>query len=211
MLRLVLHDREHQVGPRRLAEMFELRHRVFRERLKWDVRSRSGLERDCYDDLDATYGLCLSDSGCVVGCWRLLPTLGPYLLRDVFPQLLGDHRAPAAPTVWEASRFACAPPPDGSFSVGRIPEATTHLIGALLEVGLHHGLGRIVAVSDIRFERMLRRCGLRTHRFSLPVRIGNTMAVAGWFDVTEENLNRVRAIGGLIGDVLPLRIRERAA
>jgi len=44
----------------------------------------------------------------VVGCWRLLPTTGPYMLKDIFSHLLWGKPAPEQPDVWEISRFAIA-------------------------------------------------------------------------------------------------------
>src|SRR5690348_10357820 len=88
-----------------LEGMFRLRHEVFKERLDWEVGSRAGKERDVFDDLDPVYIVCEKD-GDVLGSWRLLPTTGPYMLQDVFPELLHGQPAPNAPHVWEISRFA---------------------------------------------------------------------------------------------------------
>ncbi len=43
---------------------------------------------------------------------RLLPTTGPYMLADVFPQLLRGEDPPKAEHIWEISRFAVLSPDD---------------------------------------------------------------------------------------------------
>src|SRR5688572_9071670 len=90
---------------RHAEAMFRLRYRVFHERLGWDVRAHDGLEIDDYDDLASHYLLALDD-GAVVGGWRLRPTTRPYMLAEVFPQLLGGQAAPRRDDIWEISRFA---------------------------------------------------------------------------------------------------------
>src|ERR1044072_154893 len=71
-----------------LVEMHRLRYRVFKLRLDWDVKVEGDLERDHFDDLHPVYLLQRGHDGRVSGCARLLPTLGPTMLRDTFPALL---------------------------------------------------------------------------------------------------------------------------
>jgi acyl homoserine lactone synthase len=86
--------------------MHRLRYRVFKDRLGWDVTTSGDLEADEFDTFRPVYVLHV-DNEYVDGCVRLLPTTGPYMLRDVFPVLLGTEPAPVGARVWEASRFAC--------------------------------------------------------------------------------------------------------
>jgi len=175
----------------RLDAMFKLRHEVFKERLNWDVGSTAGRERDQFDDLDPVYIVCEQD-GEVLGSWRLLPTTGPYMLRDVFPELLHGAQVPEAPDVWEISRFAVSKRVAGNDSLGTIRAVTQLLLDQLFTFAARRRLSRIVAVCDVRFERILKRSGLMTHRFGAPLQIGVTQAVAGYADVTELNLRRLQ-------------------
>jgi N-acyl-L-homoserine lactone synthetase len=50
-------------------------------------------------------------------------------------------------------------------------------------------------------ERLMRRTGVRIHRFGPPQRIGNMLAMAGWADVTRENLNLSANAAGSTGDL----------
>lgn len=209
--KILLHEPMNPVAPHLLREMFELRHRVFKGRMGWDVGYHSDMERDCYDLMSPVYALYVNEAHHVDGCCRLMPTTGPYLLKDVFGGLLHDNPVPVGPRIWEASRFAV-----NTAESGEIPGAVSHttacLMAALLEFGLSFGIKRIVAVSDLRFERLLQRGGLRTHRFGKPHTVGNTRAVAGWFDVTKANLECVRATNGVATAVLSETLDlERAA
>ncbi len=53
-------------------------------------------------------------------------------------------------------------------------------------------ISRIVAVSEVRFERILQRAGLLTSRFGPPLRIGKTVAVSGFADVSDLNVRRLQ-------------------
>lgn len=175
----------------RLDGMFKLRHEVFRERLNWDVGSVQGRERDRFDDLDPIYIVCEQD-GDVLGSWRLLPTVGPYMLKDVFPELLHGAPAPEATDVWEISRFAVSKRVAGNDSLGTLRAVTHLLLEQLFTFAARRNLSRIVAVSDVRFERILKRSGLLTNRFGPPLQVGITKAVAGYADVSELNLRRMQ-------------------
>ena len=173
-----------------LEGMFRLRHEVFKERLNWDVGSIAGRERDVFDDLDPVYIVC-EEEGEVLGSWRLLPTTGPYMLKNVFPELLHGTPAPEAKNVWEISRFAVSKRVTGNESLGTVKSVTNTLLDELFKFASRRNIERIVAVSDIRFERILKRAGLLTQRYGPPLQIGVTKAVSGYADVTELNLRRL--------------------
>jgi acyl homoserine lactone synthase len=171
--------------------MFRLRHEVFGLRLAWDVGSLAGRERDIFDDHDPVYIVCEQD-GEVLGSWRLLPTTGPYMLKDVFPQLLHGAPAPVAPDVWEISRFAVSKRVAGGGSLGAVRAVTQMMLEQLFTFAARRKISRIVAVSDVRFERILGRAGLLTSRFGPPLRIGKTAAVSGFADVSDLNVRRMQ-------------------
>lgn len=178
--------------PILLEKMFRLRHQVFKERLNWDVDSIDGQERDRFDDFDPIYMVVRSTDGEVQGSWRLLPTIGPNMLKDVFPVLLHGQSMPEDPLIWEVSRFSVHLPDSvgasRSASLGLVHDVTRRLLLELVRLGLSMGLTRVVSVSDLRFERILTRAGLPCTRFGPPVTIGRTQAVAGWIEVSETNL-----------------------
>ncbi|PCI39364.1 MAG: conjugal transfer protein TraI [Rhodospirillaceae bacterium] len=183
-----------------IEEMHRLRHRVFKGRLEWDVTCRDGMEFDEYDHLEPTYLLARGNDGAVAGCLRLLPTQGPNMLRDTFPQLLDGKKAPNSPHIWESSRFALDV---NHANNGRaISQSTAMLFAGVLEFGLSKGLTDIVTVTDLRVERIMKRSGWTMERLGDPQVIGNTKAVAGRLTIDWETLTRVREIGALAGPVL---------
>jgi N-acyl-L-homoserine lactone synthetase len=195
---------------RKLEGMFKLRHEVFKERLAWEVGSTGGKERDMFDDLDPVYIVC-ENQGEVLGSWRLLPTTRPYMLKDVFPELLHGMPAPEAPDVWEISRFAVSKRVVGNESLGTINMVTDMLLDQLGAFAKRRNISRIVAVTDIRFERILKRAGLLSHRYGPPLEIGVTRAVSGYADVSELNHRRAQAKLLAAAPMMPYEAELKAA
>lgn len=187
-----------------LDSMFQLRHAVFHDRLGWQVRSERGRECDVYDALGPHYLVACERPGSRVatGCWRLLPTTGPYMLRDVFPMLLEGVAAPADAYTWEISRFAVAATHTGSgYGFGELP---AQMLRAMLRFGISRGLDAIVGVTSAAVERMLRRLGFTVERLGRPQRIGKVMCVAFRLPLDEATQLAV------CGEILRPRL-ERAA
>jgi len=192
-------------GSKVLEDMHRLRHRVFKERLRWDVQSKNGMERDEYDNLDAIYLLSYDDSDTLRGTWRMLPTTGPYMLRDVFSELMEDQPLPNARSVWEVSRFAAEPDDsEGSEYLGlaSLNRTCNELFCAIAEFGLANGISEIVSAYDIRIARLLKRIDCLPFWQGRARRIGNTVAVAGRFEISWEALAKVRRVGGFAGSVV---------
>jgi acyl homoserine lactone synthase len=185
-----------------IAEMHRLRHRVFKERLDWDVTVSGDMEIDEYDALGPIYLLHRNDAGRVEGCVRLLPTTGPTMLRNSFPILLGAEAPPFHAAIWESSRFCLdvdAAAQKGELGLSR---ATFELFAGMCEFGLARGLTEIVTVTDVLVERMVKRIGIPWRRIGPPKRIGNSLAVAGFAEVSWPTLARIRGAGGLSSPVL---------
>ncbi|RTM05692.1 MAG: GNAT family N-acetyltransferase [Hyphomicrobiales bacterium] len=200
MMQLITPDRYAEFS-RELDEMHRLRHRVFRDRLNWDVSVHGGYELDSYDALSPHYLLLRTPAGRIEGCVRLLPTTGPTMLRDSFSVLLGDRPAPEDPRIWESSRFALDVPSSAPKESG-LALGTYELFAGMIEFGLSHDLGSIVTVTDLRIERILRRAGWPLERLSEPQTIGTTRAVAGYLEVSTASLEAVLHNSGLKAPVL---------
>lgn len=174
-----------------LDGMYKLRHAVFAERLKWTSLDSYQREIDLYDVLNPVYLICRDPAGGVVGCWRLLPTIGPYMLKDIFSHLLWGTPAPQQPDVWEISRFAIDPRWRDYDSLGAVGSVVGQMLVDLFDFSEANGITRIVAASDIRFDRILKRAGLTTTHYGPAVHMENSYAVAGWADITPENRERI--------------------
>jgi len=174
-----------RIAPRRafaskeLWEMHTLRAKVFRGRLGWEVPVLSGMEIDGYDALEPRYML-MRDGETLRGCWRLLPTEGPYMLKDSFPQLLDGQEAPSDPHIWELSRFAIETEGAGSYGFS---EMTMESIEAIIRHAHERGLSRYVTVTTTAIERMLRRAGVITNRIGAPQAVGIETAVALYVEI----------------------------
>ena len=184
----------------RLDAMHRLRYEVFHERLKWRVNSKNGRERDEFDDLSPIYLLAGGDQ--VSGTWRLLPTTGPYMLNTVFSVLMEDEPAPCDPRVWETSRFAVSSELQGEDGLAAVNRITGELFCGLVEFCLTRGIREIVTAYDIRIARLLPRVGCTPTWRSGRHRICDTIALAGRFDISEEQLEKIRRATGICGSVL---------
>lgn len=158
-----------------LAQMHRLRARIFGERMGWAVTVLSGMEIDDYDACSPHYMLVRDEVDAVCGCWRLLPTLGPYMLRDTFPQLLYGQEAPASPRIWELSRFAIVSNEQSGFGFGGL---ALDAMRAVVTFADRRNLTSYVTVTTTAVERLLVRARISTQRFGPPIRIGNVHAVA---------------------------------
>ncbi len=166
---------------RDLWEMHTLRAKVFKGRLGWEVPIMSGMEIDGYDALEPLYMMIREPGGGALrGCWRLLPTEGPYMLKDSFAQLLHGQAAPAHARIWELSRFAIETEGAGCFGFSDI---TLQSIAEIISHGYHAGIDQYVTVTTTAIERLLRRAGVVTTRFGQPLQIGVEKAVALYVDV----------------------------
>ena len=89
--------------PRETHAMFRSRAETFSGRLGWEVIVKNGYERDRFDDLNPLYLVSVDpETEEYWGSLRLLPTTGPNMLRDVFPQLLGEGEQIVDATIWES-------------------------------------------------------------------------------------------------------------
>ncbi|MCK1335606.1 GNAT family N-acetyltransferase [Bradyrhizobium sp. 38] len=185
-----------------LSEMHRLRYRVFRQRLAWDVESSGDMEVDEFDVLRPVHLLNRSIDGRVQGCVRLLPSVGPTMLRGTFSILLDGQPAPRTDRIWESSRFALDVPSDAPKASGGLATATYELFAGMLEFGLSNQLTEIVTVTDARMERILRRAGWPLRPIGKARPLGNTKAIAGYLEVSPNALNRIRKAGHISGPVL---------
>ncbi len=169
--------------------VFRLRCRIFHHRLGWRVTPYEGREVDGYDRLDPVYMAAPAGDGEVVGCWRMLPTTGSYMLRDTFPELLDGEAVPCDPRIWELSRFAVA---GGAPSADRrkalVGATTFSMIRRVIEYADDHDIAAYVTVTSVALERLLRRAGVPLYRFGAgrSRRIGDVESVACWVPVDGE-------------------------
>lgn len=182
-----------------LFDMHRLRKRVFKDRMGWDVQvTNGGLEIDQFDIPEAIYLLATNKAGRVVGNWRLLPTTGPTMIRDVWPQFLDSLPMPSSPTVWEASRFA-VDSPEGQSKEGlaEVNRATQELFCGLTELCLLAGIREVYTFYDMRIARLLKRLDCRARTTSQRLKVEDFLAETGVFRTDETMLANLRAATGI--------------
>ncbi len=163
--------------------MHQLRAKIFSEKMGWTVSVISNIEIDEFDFLDPYYMMIFHPDNYLCGCWRLLPTEGPYMLKKVFPELLHDHPVPENPKVWELSRFAIMTDASEGFGfTGLAMEAMREVVA----FGDRMGIERYVTVTTVAIERMLRHANITVNRFGPPRRKGTEKVVALNIELGEE-------------------------
>lgn len=202
MIRIV-NGKERERHPQAVDEMFRLRKRVFHDFLKWDVETEDDWEIDHYDTANPLYVMSYSsETGKLRGSLRLLPTLGPNMLDDTFPILLGDNPEIRSAAVWESSRFCIDPDISQDRSSNQVTVAAAELMCGVGELGIASGITHIVTVTDVFLERMFRRMGCPGERIAAPQKIGNVHAVAIAWEVSRSLLGTMKAAAAIEGAVL---------
>jgi N-acyl-L-homoserine lactone synthetase len=178
--------------PALIDAMHRSRADIFGSRLGWDVEVVDGRERDRFDDCNPLYVICTDDDGNYRGSLRLLPTTGPNMLRDVFPQLLADFAGNGtwsmieSTTIWECSRIC-------GLDSGTLNE----LLLGIAEVCLKFGLTKIVSVFDSRVLRVL-KSRLAINLIGTSQNIGGVLCYVGLFDAgTREDIANFKRDRGL--------------
>ena len=209
MIRVVEGSRTTHFSPE-IEAMFRNRAEVFFDRLNWNVVVGNGYERDRFDDEYPLYLIALdSDSGKYRGSLRLLPTIGPNMLSDVFPFLLAERETVESATIWEASRVCTIASESPELHKNGVSPAFAELLIGIGELAILSGWTQIVAVFDDRVFRVLKAAGCNPQIIGEPTRIGNTLSFAGLFDVGQSQLQAMRKAVGIRGSVLEPRLQRR--
>lgn len=187
-----------------LDEMFQLRARVFGDRLGWDVKISDGREIDEFDRLNPAYVIGLDNNYEVVACVRALQTTGPHMLADVFSDILQGEPPLRSATLWESTRF-CVDTDRLTMSgrgPGSVSRATCELMIGSLEYARESGIEDIITVIDPVMNRVLKRSdNAPCDYIGATVQMGKTKALAALLDCSEERIARVRAFADITGDV----------
>ena len=184
---MVITGRESALPQDIYQKVGHYRQKVFVETLGWALSTHDGMELDQFDRPDTLYVVSQDEQGAVNGCARLLPTHRPYLLGEVFPELMQGQPIPCSPEIWELSRFAAVDfnTRTGSalaqFSSGIAVQLLRHAI----KCAAAHGARQLTTVSPIGIERLLRHSGVHAHRAGPPMLIDGQPIFACWIEVDD--------------------------
>lgn len=168
------------------------RYQVFVERLGWELPAAPGYEQDQFDHAGTVHIVARSPQGQIVGCGRLLPTTGPYLLESVFPQLFNGLPIPRHEQVWELSRFA-AMDVDGGQPLTRADYMAERVLLQALRFCHARGVTHLLAVSTPPVERLLLRAGVECQRLGPPDIIGGQPVLAFVIRVSDVSIQALGA------------------
>lgn len=157
------------ISPEDYQQIRSLRYQVFRQRLNWELHTSHHLEQqlesDEYDSPSAEYLYATDQTMQVCGCWRILPTVGKYMLKDTFANLLDGHQAPQCESTYELSRFAV----DKNNAHARTNNCnssniTLKMFQGIYQYAVDNGIKQYVTVTSTSIERILKRLGIPFNR-----------------------------------------------
>lgn len=176
-----------------LRKFAELRYEVFVRRLGWQLpRTTEGRENDEYDAADAIYLTIGNKSGNVIAGARLLNTAKASILTDRFPHLVNKgHRLPRSEKIFEVTRFAIDNRRD---RLDRRIDLRAELLWGMQAVALGLELQKLVSISYLHLEPMLRKCGYRFRRLGDVVMIDGIPTAALEHEVAPDIMQSCRRL-----------------
>ncbi len=125
-----------------IAGQHRLRYASIVQRQEWDVPAIRAMEYDGYDTPATTYLVWRDPQYKVRGCSRLCPTDRPFMLKDVFADMVTYQTLPEGQEVWEGSRFCI----DKNLDRPTRERIAKEIVVAYLEHGLACGVTQILGV-----------------------------------------------------------------
>ena len=89
-----------------LDNMYRFRHKVFFDKLNWDVNSEDGMEKDQYDEKNTYYLIYKDENDIIRGCVRFIEMVNKCMFDGPFKDKLPNVHEFKRPGYWEVSRFA---------------------------------------------------------------------------------------------------------
>jgi acyl homoserine lactone synthase len=173
-----------------LPSMHRLRYRAFIQRQSYNVYSIRKMEYDTYDTLAAVYAIWKDTEGLVRGCTRMAPTDRPYMIKDLWPNLVKDEELPSDDNIWEASRFCI----DKDLTPELRKRVHIELVYAMQEFCLYNKIYYLIGVMQPRiWKRVFIDIGWPITFLGEPSqRPGETNIVAGRMPISADILENIQ-------------------
>lgn len=182
-----------------LASQFRLRHKVFVQRQQWGVPQWRGMEYDQYDTPATVYCVWRDDDGQVRGVARLAPTTIPYMIKDLWPDLVTARPLPEQPDIWESTRLGI----DHDLPKACRRRVLSELILAYLEASLAFGVRGLIGIGYAWcWDHSFARQGWPVEPLGPMVPIDGQDSYVGLLPVSPAVLASVRAATGIDRPVL---------
>jgi len=181
-----------------LEDYFRLRYKIYVLERKWAALDRPDKrEIDQFDTEETVYLLGLEGSSIIAGM-RLVPTMMPTLLSDLFPKLSLDGPV-RRPDVYELSRIFVIPSRRGEHAG---PRAEAVIQAATMEYGLSIGLSAFTIVMESWWLPRLLDQGWVARPLGLPIDIDSMSTVAVMVDINEQAWTEICARRSVPGPML---------
>ncbi len=190
-----------------LRSMFEARKEVFVDLLKWDLPVIDDrFEIDQFDGPEATYIVVSGQSGEHLGSARLLSTMGPHILGDLFPHLCAGP-VPKGRNILEITRFCL----DRNQGAVRRRQTRNRLVSALVEYALAHQVQLFTGVAEMAWLQQILAFGWDCRPLGIPSPVGRALTGALSISVTLQTPHLLEANGIWTGEELGSSALARAA
>ncbi len=209
MLHVVTRENRHHYHAQ-IDESFRIRHRIYVHERGWNDLARDDeREVDQFDNDDAIYLLLLDEvDKKVVGGSRLIPSLKPHLLADVFPQLASARPIPRASNVYEWTRFYVIPEKREPHAIS---DVACSIMCGVQEFGLEQGLSQFSIVTEPYWIPRFLRLGWSPRPLGLPIQWQEMEVVGITVDVSEFALRETRRLRGIRSSVLFHNLNRKLA
>lgn len=189
-----------------LIEMHRQRKAVFVDKQGWNVPVIGDMEVDGYDAEDTTYLIAKPDPNSVevLASARLLPTVRPHLMADLFLAACGG-RVPSGPSIWEVSRFCVNP---RTVKRRKRVELLWEMACAVIETTLLYGVEKVTFVANSALLPLAMDCGWNAARLGPTLPDGEDEITAVVASITPEALRAVRGRLGIDGPVTRFPLPE---
>lgn len=183
-----------------LPSQHKLRRQLFIDRQSYNVPVYNELEYDQYDTPAATYVVRRDGQGVVRAVNRLVPTAMPYMIKDLWPDVITKCPVPTSWDVWESSRFGV----DNTLDPVTRDRYLGELLCGIIEFGLARGIHWYLAILTAPLiKRSLIASGLDVEILGEARAIGNSPPAAPIkVNVTRASLAEMYRRKGLTGPVL---------
>jgi len=181
-----------------LPQLYRLRYRQFKERQGYSVSVYKDMEHDQYDTLATVHLVWLDAHGIVRGCSRLNPTDRPYMLKDLWPEMV-QGSLPLSPTIWEGTRICI----EKNLPPALRERIKWEIILGYLEFGLENGIEKYIGVmQNFIWHRVFIQSGWGAEYLGDDCLIDGIRTRAGQVIVSKEAQERVRNKTGIHEKVL---------
>jgi len=183
-----------------LPGQHRLRRKLFIDRQNYTVPVYKDLEYDQYDTPAATYVVRRDEQGVVRAVNRLIPTPLPYMIKDLWPDMVETGTVPSDWAVWESSRFGV----DNDLDPQTRDRYLGELLCGVISYGLLNNISWFIAVLTYPLiKRSLIASGVDVELLGRPRSIGGCPPAAPIrVNVTQASIDEIRRRKGLSGPVI---------